>query len=567
VKLGPERIAQLAYDAGFRGRDLAVAVAVAMAESGGDTRIPGDTGIQDRTWSPSVGLWQIRSLHADRGTGRMRDELANVRPAVNARHARAIWRERGGSFAAWSAYTNGSYRQYLDVARRAARSVRDGDGIGVVGPVGPAGAVVPAGSGRSGRVVLDVRELARLEALLATSRDRVDHALRITQQVVGGLSALRAGRPDPATARLVLALVDQLAGPAGLPLAARHLDWEERLVARTRTLAESAAGDDGRVSRADTLAFLGTLGRRIELPEAAVLEALVAGGLRLRRDRPHQTVLVGEVVGPAVPVRPALPAPRAMGPLPLAGLSRFGNGRLPASRLDGIGHRERLAAPAARHFRRMAAAARAAGVPLPVIRGYRSYPEQAALQARADGAPVAAPGTSPHGWGFSADLDVSAARTLHWLQANAARYGFFADLPADPATGPTAPPDGDRPAPQGAPAGPAEDRRDIQSCSQPHRCSPGTYTLVMPPLRVDVGRTCQRSKTLPMTKRLAASRSVALWVIRRFAAGIAPCDGRQATARQYGGNWLRPDRIRFGTGRPAGKLMVRVSHRPLWKIW
>jgi len=314
VKLDPERIAQLAYDAGFRGRDLEVAVAVA----GGDTRIHGDTGIQDRTWGPSVGLWQIRSLHADRGTGRTRDELANVRPAVNARHARAIWRERGGSFAAWSAYTNGSYRQYLDVARRAARSVRDGNVIGVVGPVGAAG---PSGSGRSGQVVLDVRELAQLEALLATSRDRVDHALRITQQVVGGLSPLRAGRPDPATARLVLALVDQLAGPAGLPLAARHLDWEERLVARTRTLAESAAGDDGRVSRADTLAFLGTLGRRIDLPEAAVLEALVAGGLRLRRDRPHQTVLVGEVVGPAVPVRPALPAPLAMGPLPLASIS------------------------------------------------------------------------------------------------------------------------------------------------------------------------------------------------------------------------------------------------------
>jgi hypothetical protein len=163
-----------------------------------------------------------------------------------------------------------------------------------------------------------------------------------------------------------------------------------------------------------------------------VLEALVAGGLRLREDRPHQTALVGEVVGPAVPVLPALPAPRAIGPLPLDELSRFGNGQLPAGRLDGIGHGERLAAPAARHFRRMAAAARAAGVPLPVIGGYRSYPEQAALQARADGAPVAAPGTSPHGWGLSADPDVSAARTLHWLQANAARYGFFADLPADP---------------------------------------------------------------------------------------------------------------------------------------
>ena len=230
----------------------------------------------------------------------------------------------------------------------------------------------------------------------------------------------------------MLALLDQLSGPAGLPLAARHLDWEERLVARTRTLAETAAGDDGKLTRADTLAFLGTLGKRIDLPEAAVLEALVAGGLRLRRDRPHQTVLVGEVVGPVVPVLPALPAPRPMGPLPVGGLARFGNGRLPAGKLDRIGGGERLAAPAARHFRRLAAAARAAGVPLPVENGYRSYAEQATQQARADGAPVAAPGTSPHGWGLSVDLDVSNPPTLDWLRTDAARYGFFADLPSDP---------------------------------------------------------------------------------------------------------------------------------------
>ena len=427
MRLSPERVAQLAYDAGFRGRDLDVAVAVALAESGGDPRVHGDVGIQDRTWGPSVGLWQIRSLHADRGTGRARDELANAKPAVNARHARAVWRERGGSFAPWAAFTNGSYRQHLDVARAAARSVGKGTAVGQVvgGPVG----VLPPGSARSGRIVLDVRELARLEALLATSRDRVDHALRVTQQVVGGLAPIRAGRPEPATARLVLALLDQLTGPAGLPMVARHLDWEERLVARTRVLAESAAGDDDRVSRAETLAFLGTLGRKVDLPEAAVLGALVAGGLRLRRDRPAQTVLVGAVVGPAVPV---LPAPRPMGPLPVGDLVKYGNGRLPAGRLDRVGAGVRLAAPAARHFRRMAAAARAAGVPLPVLGGYRSFEQQAALRAAADGAPVAAPGTSPHGWGLSADLDVADPRTLSWLQQNAGRYGFFADLPADP---------------------------------------------------------------------------------------------------------------------------------------
>lgn len=425
TKLSPERIAQLAYDAGFRGRDLEVSVAVALAESGGETKIPGDVSQQDGTWGPSIGLWQIRSLHAHRGTGRLRDQEANLRPAVNAKHARAIWRERGGTFAAWGAYTNGSYRQHLAVARRAAASVRDGNVIGVV-EGGGRGLGGPGG--KSGRIVLDVRELARLQALLATSRDRVEHARQTTLAVAGGLAALHAGRPDPTTARLVQALFDQLTGPTGLPLAARHLDWEERLVGRTRTLAESAAGDDGRASQADTLAFIGTLGRRIDLPEAAVLEALVAGGLRLHRNRPHQTVLVGQLV----PARPALPAHQPMGGLPVGPLARFGNGKLPAGRLDGIGGGERLVGPAARHFRRMDAAARAAGIPLPVLNGYRSYTEQVELRARADGAAVAVPGTSSHGWGLSADLDVTDPRTLDWLRANADRYGFFADLPGEP---------------------------------------------------------------------------------------------------------------------------------------
>jgi hypothetical protein len=279
--------------------------------------------------------------------------------------------------------------------------------------------------------VLDVRELARLEALLATSRDRVDHALRVTQAVVGGLAPVRAGRPDPATAGLILALVDQLAGPAGLPLAARHLDWEERLVARTRTLAESAAGDDGRVSRADALAFLGTLGRRIDLPEAAVLEALVAGGLRVRRDRPHETI----VAGPLRPARPVLPAHQQIGALPTGALGRFGNGKLPAGRLEPVGEGERLVGPVARQFHRMDAAAGAAGVPLRVNSGYRTFGEQAELYVRyrrGEGSLAAAPGHSTHGWGLSADLDVTDPHTLRWLRANADRFGFFADVPGEP---------------------------------------------------------------------------------------------------------------------------------------
>src|SRR4051794_12948412 len=87
VAVNAEEIARVAYDAGFRGDNLKVAVAVALAESGGRPDAKGDVGLQSPKWGPSIGLWQIRSLNAEKGTGGQRDEQANLDPATNARHA------------------------------------------------------------------------------------------------------------------------------------------------------------------------------------------------------------------------------------------------------------------------------------------------------------------------------------------------------------------------------------------------------------------------------------------------------------------------------------------------
>jgi len=43
----------------------------------------------------------------------------------------------------------------------------------------------------------------------------------------------------------------------------------------------------------------------------------------------------------------------------------------------------------------------------------------------AKGAPVAQPGFSNHGWGLSADFDVSDPKTYAWLDANGPRFGFY----------------------------------------------------------------------------------------------------------------------------------------------
>lgn len=121
ASLSDRQIADVARSAGcWHGDQVAVAVAVALAESGGRTGVHGDVGIANGKWGPSVGLWQIRSLNADRGTGRQRDEKANTRPAVNARHACQIWVRQG--WGPWSTWRHGTYRRYLARASTALKA-------------------------------------------------------------------------------------------------------------------------------------------------------------------------------------------------------------------------------------------------------------------------------------------------------------------------------------------------------------------------------------------------------------------------------------------------------------
>lgn len=130
-------------------------------------------------------------------------------------------------------------------------------------------------------------------------------------------------------------------------------------------------------------------------------------------------------------------APGEYGPLePPAELAAYGNGRVPLSQLVAIGDgSERLYAPAADAFRRMASDAWRAGVDLKVNDGYRSFDQQQALAAELglyrDGGKAAVPGTSTHGWGLSVDMDTDGGAS-EWLRANAARYGFVEDVPGEP---------------------------------------------------------------------------------------------------------------------------------------
>lgn len=108
----------LARTAGWPRSQARTAAAVALAESHGRTCAVGDVALQDRTWGPSVCAWQVRSLRAEHGTGRSRDERYNLSsPDRCAASAHAVWRESG--WRAWSTFLHRTHLRWLPAVDRA----------------------------------------------------------------------------------------------------------------------------------------------------------------------------------------------------------------------------------------------------------------------------------------------------------------------------------------------------------------------------------------------------------------------------------------------------------------
>ena len=101
--LDSSQIAKLAYDAGFRGEALNIAVQIALAESGGNTNAYNpELAAGTRPGSGSRGLWQIYgSAHPEFNNDGAFD------PATNARAAYKVFREAGNRFTPWSTYNQG----------------------------------------------------------------------------------------------------------------------------------------------------------------------------------------------------------------------------------------------------------------------------------------------------------------------------------------------------------------------------------------------------------------------------------------------------------------------------
>lgn len=116
ASLTTDQIKYFASQQGFTGSDLNTAVAVALAESGGN---PASHTVDSD--DDSYGLWQI-NMKGSLGPSRMKqfglkspNELLD--PNVNAKAARIIFNEHG--WKAWGAYTNQSYKKFVAQATAA----------------------------------------------------------------------------------------------------------------------------------------------------------------------------------------------------------------------------------------------------------------------------------------------------------------------------------------------------------------------------------------------------------------------------------------------------------------
>jgi D-alanyl-D-alanine carboxypeptidase len=116
-------------------------------------------------------------------------------------------------------------------------------------------------------------------------------------------------------------------------------------------------------------------------------------------------------------------------------LAAYGNGKIPATALEKVGDtNHKLWATAAESLTRMMADAKKDGVQIGITDSYRPYAEQVDLAKRkglySQGGLAAKPGTSEHGWGMAADLDLN-SKALSWMRANAGQYGFDANVPRE----------------------------------------------------------------------------------------------------------------------------------------
>lgn len=196
----PAEIALVAARAGWRGLDLTVAVAVALAESRGNSNAHAVNSRED-----SRGLWQMNiKAHPEMASLNLYD------PETNAKAAYGLWKSQG--WGPWSAHNNNAYLLFMPVAQVAVQAAL------VKGVIENPGAAADALTGGAVSAAGDVAGAAReaAGALIKAGAWLGDRGnwVRIAQVTAGGVLMVSAVlvfvRPSPAS----LLPVGKIAGVA-----------------------------------------------------------------------------------------------------------------------------------------------------------------------------------------------------------------------------------------------------------------------------------------------------------------------------------------------------------------
>jgi hypothetical protein len=110
-----DRLAEAAVMAGFTGDDVAIAVAVALAESGGKAAAIG----RNSNGSADYGPWQINSIHSHLITPSA--QWWGLVP--NAKMAHSVFAGRNNTWQPWTVYRTGAYLMFMPTAKAAAGKV------------------------------------------------------------------------------------------------------------------------------------------------------------------------------------------------------------------------------------------------------------------------------------------------------------------------------------------------------------------------------------------------------------------------------------------------------------
>src|SRR3954447_10089398 len=119
AKLTASQVYTLLLDGGFTEPQARIMTAIAQAESARNVGAIGDVGLETNKWGPSVGLFQIRTLKGETGTGSDRD-IEHLMNNPQAQVKAALHISGGGdNYRPWSTFPSGSYRKFLDTPLQA----------------------------------------------------------------------------------------------------------------------------------------------------------------------------------------------------------------------------------------------------------------------------------------------------------------------------------------------------------------------------------------------------------------------------------------------------------------